>query len=118
MLAAFLWYRQHCTTAEANALGYLYAIEHAEQGFVMIGGQMVVPQRIASPVPTQPRAAASCARCEGRLGGYQFRWYSPEWGQAYLRGARAGVWRPGEPEDDDSADSARDVALPGLEAAR
>ena len=116
MLAAFLWYRQHCTTAEANAVGYLYSIEHAEQGFVMIDGQKVVPQRIPSPVPTMPCTAASCARCEGLRGGYQFRWYSPKWEEAYLRGARPGAWHPGEPEED-TANSVRGVAQPGLDAA-
>ena len=98
MLGAFLHYKQQCTTAEAEALKELYSIEHADAGFAVINGQVVVPRKIESSVPSRPCSAPSCERCETLKGGYQFRWYSPKWDAEYRRGARPGAWHPGEPE--------------------
>ena len=100
MLSAFLHYRKQCTIAEAEALKDLYTIEHAERGFIIINGQVVVPQKLDSSIPSRPCSAPSCARCKALKGGYQFRWYSPKWDAWYRKEARPGSWCPGEHERD------------------
>ena len=100
MLGAFLHYKQQCTTAEAEAFKELYSIEHADAGFAVINGQVLVPRKIESSGPSRPCSAPSCERCETLKGGYQFRWYSPKWDAEYRKGARPGSWCPGEPERD------------------
>ena len=78
----------------------MYTASNAQQDFVIIDGQVIVPEKVPPPVPSRPCLRIPRARCEELRGGYQFNWYSPKWDAAYRSGARPGSWRPGECEDD------------------
>ena len=98
MLSAFLGFLGNCTDDEATELAELFSIEHAIQPTITVLGQVLRPEPVPSPVPAHPCVASGCARCASGRGGYQFRWYSPRWGEAYRRTRRPGSWEPGQPE--------------------
>ena len=98
MFAAFSQYLHTCTTTESEAVKDLYTIEHAQRDFFILDGQLVVPQKINSSVPSRPCTTPYCARCEAFKGGYQFRWYSPKWDADYRKFRRPGSWCPGDSE--------------------
>ena len=39
-----------------------------------------------------------CAQCIEEKGGITFRWYSKLWHELYIKFARPGAWKPGQPE--------------------
>ena len=41
-----------------------------------------------------------CPRCEARMGGYQFRWYSCYWTKTYNEVRRGGAWEAPEPAEE------------------
>ena len=89
MLSAFLTYRQRCHGLARTQLDDLFMIRHRHPPFYVIGGQRIVPEEPAAPVPEVACAAPQCARCEAQRGGYQFKWIHHRWAQAY----RAQAWR-------------------------
>ena len=100
MLSAFLYYKGRCHPSEQEALAALHGIGHAVQDTINVAGIDIMPTTIRGPVPMTPCTAAGCRRCVDRRGGYQFRWYSRHWEEAYRRTRRPGSWLPGEPEQD------------------
>jgi hypothetical protein len=98
MLTAFLGFLRSCSEDESTELAELFSIEHTIRPTVTVLGQVLRPDPVPSPVPAHPCVAPGCARCASGRGGYQFRWYSPRWGEAYRRNRRPGSWEPGHPE--------------------
>ena len=83
----------------ADPYDSLYLIKHRAAEYVMVHGVLLKPTEIPSSIPEQACHDTGCARCAELRGGYQFRWYSTPWKEAYIRTKRPGAWAPGEPEE-------------------
>ena len=83
----------------ADPYDSLYLIKHRTAEYVHVNGVFLKPTEMPSSIPERVCNDPGCVRCAELRGGYQFRWYSTLWKEAYIRMKKPGAWVPGEPEE-------------------
>ena len=65
----------------------------------VIHKELYIPDAVSLECPLvshRPCEKSPCRRCDERVGGYQFKWYSAVWARTYNRLRRDGSWKAPE----------------------
>ena len=93
MKTAYCMWRQQ-NMEEAMAMGI-------EQGLTLIyhfPGLWEFPEPHFNNVSCPAGLHSWCMACKEGIDGFTFRWYSKLWHEVYIKLARPGAWKPGQPE--------------------